>query len=123
MYGDYLVGSVELRGLDSGASYEIVLYGAANLQTQFEVAGPWVMTPESAGHSDDCLYWDTALPGVEGCDYVRGLASADASGVIAIQVGRGASAGLQMDLAHNPEPGVMVMMGLALVLLAGRRRR
>ena len=40
-----------------------------------------------------------------------------------IEVARGAIAGLQIDLAHHPEPSVMLLQGLGFLILAGRRRR
>lgn len=124
LYGDYLVGEVELRGLAPNESYELVLYSAANILSVFRFAGPW--DPEEGSASPGpCPYGDPVLPGMEGCNYFRGRAIADAFGVISISANLGAIAGLQLDLPalSNPEPSVFFLAGVAVVVCVGGRRR
>ena len=75
VFRDYVFGEAAVRGLTPGRDYHIVIYSAANLQGIFRVAQPF--TTNSPGHGEvDCRYGHTALPGVEGCDYVEGWATA-----------------------------------------------
>jgi len=126
LYGDYFVGDLELRGLVANQSYELVLYNAANILTSYRFAGSWTPTGASTPPPAFCDYHDPSLAnGVEGCDFLRGIAVADENGVIAIGAGFGAIAGLQLDLpgAHNPEPSILLLQGLAVMMgLMGRRR-
>ena len=125
LYGDYLVGDVELRGLQADTAYELVVFTAANIQQAFFFPGSWTPTGASASPPDFCAYGDPALPGMEGCDYLRGIAVADNDGVIAIGAGFGAIAGLQLDISApvNPEPSVAFLQAIAFVALVFRRRR
>lgn len=64
-----------------------------------------------------CTYEHTVLPGVEGCDYVVGMATADIFGEIRVSVQPGAMSGMQ--IALNPESSVTMLnliagLGLAL---------
>ncbi|MDA0767978.1 MAG: hypothetical protein O3A87_08120 [Verrucomicrobia bacterium] len=126
LYGDYFVGDIELRGLVANEAYELVLYNAANILSSYHFGGSWTLTGASATPPGVCAYHDPSLAtGVEGCDFLRGIAVADENGVIAIGAGFGAIAGLQLDLpgVPNPEPSILLLQGLAVVMGLMRRRR
>lgn len=125
LYGDYLVGDFEVRGLVANEVYEVVLYNAANIQPFHSFAGPWQPTGVSANPPPFCAYADPALPGREGCDYLRGFATSDSAGVIAVSSGFGAVAGLQIGLpaSVNPEPSGILLQAIAFGFLLSRRRR
>ena len=100
-----------------------MLFNAANIQASYRFGGVWTPSAESAA-DHDCVYGDPVLPGVEGCDYLRGTIVADEFGVIAIDSGFGAIAGLQLDypVLSNPEPSVLLLHGVAIGFFVMRRR-
>jgi hypothetical protein len=124
---DFFSGTVELRGLDPGESYRLVLYSAAGISTLFQFEGGWQLTAASADRPSICLTDAAAgmAGGVEACSFVQGDALADPSGVIAFHASFGAISGMQLDLhtVSNPEPTVVMLQVLAVVVLGGRRRR
>lgn len=120
LFGDYVYGDATIRGLDPGQDYLISIYSAANLQGIFRVAQPF--DTSSPGYGEvGCTYEHTVLPGVEGCDYVVGMPTADIFGEIRVSVQPGAMSGMQIVL--NPEPSVTMLNLIAGLGLALRRRR
>ena len=120
LFGDSVFGEATLGGLNPGQRYRLVIYGGANLQNIYRVRQSFATLSPEYG-TILCEYGHTALPGVDGCDYVHGEALADAAGEIAVEVLPGAMAGLQ--LALNPEPSVLVLQAIGALFLAVRRRR
>ncbi len=119
LFGDSVSGDATIRGLAPGIGYQIVIYGAANLQNIYRVDQAFESNSPAYGEIT-CTYGHTVLPGVEGCDYVQGIATADAEGEITVRVFPGAMSGMQ--IIANPEPSVMLLHLIA-GLGAGRRRR
>lgn len=122
LYSDYMIGEARISGLAANEDYEVVLYGGANLMTIFIVEQSFTrLSPEPAY----CPYEHKQLPGIDGCDYVRGIVTADTSGEFAVNVNLGGLAGLQIELpAPNPEPTVLMLLPLsAVVVLRCRKRR
>ena len=120
LFRDAIVGEATLYGLTPGQDYHIVIYDGANLEGIARVAQPFDM--HSPGYGEvNCLYELTALPGVNGCDYFEGEATADAAGTLELRVSPGAMAGLQIVL-NNPEPSSGMLAILGALGLLGRRR-
>lgn len=124
LFHDYMSGDFELRGLEANQSYELVLYTPANIQTEYYFHGSWTPTAASASPPVRDI-GDPSLPGLEGSDYIRGTVVANGSGVIAVNAGLGGVAGLQLNVPalSNPEPTVIILQALALVVGLTRRRR
>jgi len=122
LYRDYVFGDATIRGLNPGQDYHVVIYSAANLQGIFRVAQPFDSNSPRYGEIS-CTYEHTVLPGVEGCDYAKGVATADAAGEIEVGVNPGAMSGLQISPVPNPEPSVVLLNLLAVMVGAWRRSR
>lgn len=120
LYSDYMMGEAKIGGLVAGVDYEVVFYSGANLMTVFIVEQSFIRLSPDPGY---CPYEHKELPGIDGCDYVRGIVTADSAGEFAVNVNLGALAGMQIALPDaNPEPGVMLLLPLAAVIVARRRR-
>lgn len=120
LFRDSVIGDATISGLIPQHDYQIVIYSAANTQGIFRVNQPFDTLSPAYGEVS-CTYEHTVLPGVEGCDYVVGTATADAFGEISVRVSPGAMAGMQ--LATNPEPSTGMLSLIAGLGLALRRRR
>lgn len=122
LFGDYVFGEATIRGLEAGRSYHLVLYGAANLQSVFRVAQPF-LSASPAAPERPCGYRHISLPGTAGCDYAEGFAVADAAGELTVAVHPGALSGLQISPVPNPEPSHLLLHLVAGGVVACRRRR
>lgn len=124
-----VTGVVTLGGLSANSSYELVLYGAANLNRER-------FTRFSAnGVSETAAYDGTTGTLVEGISYVDITTFADPTGTITISftnaggsdfAGEGNLNGLQLrplDATTVPEPSTLLLATGALALIAQRRRR
>jgi hypothetical protein len=120
LYRDYMMGETKIGGLAAGADYEVVFYAGADLMTVFIVDQSFTRLSPDPGY---CPYQHKELPGIDGCDYVRGIVTADSAGEFAVNVNLGALAGMQIAIpGPNPEPEVMVLLPLAAMIVARRRR-
>ena len=124
LYGDGYVGRIEIRGLEPNSLYEVAVYGLANTMNEFLFSGEWRPDPASAAYPSPGPYEYHVLPGVEGVDYVRGKLRADEFGVLGVDADFGAIAGLQLntEAVANPEPSVLLLQLLGLLVVLKRRR-
>jgi len=121
LYRDSMIGGAKIGGLVAGADYEVVFYAGANLMTVFIVGQSFTRLSPQPGY---CPYEHKELPGIDGCDYVRGIVTADSAGEFAVNVNLGALAGLQLAMpTHNPEPSALMLLPLSAVLALRRGKR
>lgn len=121
LYGDYMIGEARVGGLVAGTDYEVVFYAGANLMTVFIVEQSFTRLSPDPGY---CPYEHKELPGIDGCDYVRAIVTADSAGEFAVAANLGALAGLQLAMpTHNPEPTALMLLPLSAVFALRRGKR